>query len=119
MAKGYISKIIGDSYPMISNYKVEINDYTDYYKELEIDTFDVVMVEWKGKSVSLFVDDEGMMKPNNYGRKVEGYPQPLFGNIAVMGGTDDEGNTLDIDESITLFDLQELIGEVAWQTKGN
>ena len=116
MAKGFVSKIIGTDFPMVSNYKVEVNDYTDYYEHLECGTFDVVMVEWKGHAVSLFVDDEGLLKPKTYGRKVEGYPEPLFGNIVAMGGVDDQGNTMDIHEDITLLDIGELIGEIQWVT---
>ena len=76
---------------MISNYKAVIGDYKDYYKLGGFDIFDVVRVEWKGYEVSIFLDDEGLMKSGNYGRNVEAYPEPLFGNFILTGGTDSKG----------------------------
>ena len=96
--------------------KQTVGDYTDYYKHLECQLFDVVSVEWDGFPISIFVDDEGLFKPNNYGRMVEGYPEPLFGNLVIAGGVDSEGNTLSVPEELSIVDMNEYIGEAVYET---
>lgn len=93
--------------------EVTIKKFEDYYTHLECDSFDVVRVEWFGKEVSIYVDDEGMLK-ENYGRNVLGYSQPLFGNMVITGGVDEEGNTLSLDASITTSNIDTLIDEVRY-----
>lgn len=114
--KAIISKIIGDG-TMVSNYKAEIEDYTDYYKHGEFQLFDVVRVMWNDVEVNIYVDDEGMLRSGNFGRKVEGYPQPLFGNLILTGGVDSIGNTMDLPEEITLMNLEEFIGGIDYVTR--
>ncbi|OQX58596.1 MAG: hypothetical protein B5M52_05160 [Helicobacteraceae bacterium 4484_230] len=98
-------------------WKIEkLEKFEDYYKFLECDRFDVVMIDCKEHRLSLYVDDEGLLKPENYGRHVEGYPEPLFGNIVVTGGVDGEGNTLPLPEELELADMQALSHPVNYVT---
>jgi len=115
--KAMLSEIIGSDTPIISESIIEVRDYRDYYKYLNCDLFTVVMTEFKGYSLSLFVDDEGLLK-HNYGREVFGYPEPLFGNIVITGGVDCEGNTLPIPDGINLTDMVELISEIKYESRG-
>lgn len=101
-----------------SNMLVDIESYKDYYPLLDAELFDVVMVRWKDEDISIFVDDEGMLKEGNFGRYVDGYSQPLFGNIVICGGVDDEGNTLPLPEEFTVFNIKEYIGDIQFVTKG-
>jgi hypothetical protein len=109
----YISRV-----GFIHNYEVFIDNYKDYYKHLECEMFDVVRVNWNGHDISIFVDDEALLKPRNYGRRVEGYPEALFGNMVICGGVDDEGETLDLPEEFTLINVSDFISEVIYVTKG-
>lgn len=88
--------------------EVDIKTYKDYYPLLGVDTFDVVMVEWEGISVSIYIDDEGILKPN-HGRLVLGYHEPLFGNLVICGGVDAEGDTLPLDNMFTTETIQNYI----------
>jgi len=112
MVKAYLISNTCDVFTSIA--KVTIHNWRDYSKLLDCDLFDVVRVEWGGKDISLYVDDEGMLK-ENYGRRVEGYPEPLFGNIIVTGGVDSEGNTLSIPDDII---VSEHIGQIEYKIKG-
>jgi len=109
---------------LVLNQKAEVSDYTDYYKLIECTSFDVVRVTWKGQNLSLFVDDEGLLKPYNYGRDVR-YDDTsedavrLFGTIVVTGDVDEDGETLGVPEEITLMDLIELISDVKYMTRGD
>ena len=97
----------------------DVEDYKDYYELLECSLFDVVMVEWKGHELSVFIDDEGMLKPKNMGRRVAGMDEPiLFGNIVVTGGVDKGGNTLPLPEELSLLDMMDFSGKIQWITKG-
>ena len=98
--------------------EVVINNYKDYYPLLACDLFDVVRVQWRGKAVSIFVDDEGLMKAGNVGRDVEGYPNPLFGNFVICGGVDDEGETLDLDAEFTVSSIMQFMSEIKYIVKG-
>jgi len=118
MIKVLKSKIIVGS-TITQNTVEEVDSYKDYYKHLECGTFDVVMVNWRGHDISLYVDDEGLMKANNYGRTVRGYPNPLFGIIVVAGGVDVEGNTLSVPDEINVDDLSLLIDDVAYFVRGD
>ncbi len=118
-----VSKIVGNG-SVVSTTKDTVSDYTDYYKLIKCTTFDVVRVTWKGQRLSLFVDDEGLMKPFNYGRDVV-YDDTtmetteLFGTIVVTGDVDEEGETLGVPDEITLIDLIDLISDVKYQVKGD
>lgn len=98
--------------------KVEVESYEDYSKLLKCKYFDVVRVKWNGVDISLFVDDEGMLKGGNLGRIVDGYPNPLFGSIVVTGGTDSLGETLPIPSEVNMIDISNRIGEVEFIIKG-
>ncbi len=98
----------------VTTEEVEVNDYTDYYPLIGNDcrTFDVVM---PNENISIFVDDEGLMKPKNFGRKVEGYPEPLFGNLVFCGGVDSKGDTLDT--TLSVEDVKQMVGAIQWITE--
>lgn len=113
--RALVSKI--DEYAVCSNYEVSINNYKDYYEFLDCSLFDIVNVEWNNEHISLFVDDEGMLKPQNMGREVEGYPNPLFGNIVVTGGVDEKGDTLPAPEWLTTEKLEIFISKVKYITR--
>jgi len=89
--------------------EVQVNNYKDYYKLLNAELLDVVMVRWKGVNISIYVDEEGMLKSRNLGRDVKGYPNPLFGNMIICSGVDVKGNPFDLPESITIEDVKERI----------
>ena len=95
-------------------YEADIKSYTDYYEHLKCELFDVVMVSWQGESISIFVDDEGLLKSGNVGGKVEGYPEPLFGNMVICGGVDVEGNTLPLPDKFNVMNIMQHIGEVEY-----
>lgn len=80
--------------------------------------FDVVMVEYKGHRLSVFVDDEGMLKGGIFGREICGYPQPIFGNAVIFGDVDAEGETLPIPEELSLSDMIDFSSEIKYITKG-
>ena len=115
--KAILSEIIGEQYPIISEEFIEVGNYTDYYKFLDCEIFTCVTTHYKGEELSIFVDDEGLLKPN-YGRMVVNYPEPLFGNIVICGGVDTKGNTLDIPESIRITDLEEIVSGIKYETIG-
>jgi len=114
--RAIVSKVMDGGYTM--TYETEIKNFTDYYKHLECDCFDIVSIDYKQHRLSMFVDDEGMLKPNNYGRIIHGYEtQPLFGNIVVLGDVDDEGNTMGCPESISINDVHKMISVPCYITK--
>lgn len=115
--RAYLSEVIGDKFPIISNTEVRITNWKDYGKFLNCELFTVVTVEYKDMVLSIFVDDEGLLKPN-FGRVVKGYPEPLFGNMIITGGVDSEGNTMKVPDKLSLMDLEELINGIEYQTKG-
>lgn len=115
--KAIKSEILGTEYPIISEEFIDIGDYKDYYKHLGCDLFTVVTTFYKGHELSVFVDDEGLLKPN-FGRTVKNYPEPLFGNIVVCGGVDKEGNTLSIPDEILITDMEQLISGIKYQVRG-
>lgn len=111
--RAIVSKIVRTNKMVtVANQEVDIKDYTDYYKYGDFDMFDVVRVNWNDTEISLYVDDEGMLKEGNLGRVVLGYHQPLFGNIIITGGVDDRGNTLPLPEDFKKHDLENFIGGV-------
>lgn len=58
--------------------EVQIESYKDYYKHICCDLFDIVRTEWDGEDISIYLDDEGLLKPQNYGRLVGGLPSTSF-----------------------------------------
>lgn len=98
--------------------EVQIESYKDYYKHICCDSFDIVRTEWDGEDISIYLDDEGLLKPQNYGRLVEGYPQPLFGNLVITGGVDAEGDTLPLPDKFNVINILKHIGEIEYVTRG-
>jgi len=94
-----------------------ITDYKSYYPLIDEGTFDVVMVQWNKQDISIYLDDEGLMKSDNYGRILAGYPEPLFGNLVICGGVDAEGNTLDLPEEFNIDNIKPFIGTAVYKTK--
>lgn len=116
--KIYINKLVNVGQVVGSEwYEAEIEGWEGYYEHLECSCFDVVMCEYKGHTLSVYCDDEGMLKSENLGRTVGSYTEPIFGNICVTGGVDDEGETLPIPEELSLDDMVEFIGDRLWLTK--
>ena len=103
----------------VYNTVVEIDSYKDYYMYGKYEIFDVVMVDWNGHIISVYVDDEGMLKEGNFGRLVEGYPQPLFGDFVITGGVDEEGNTLPLPDEFTPNNINEFISSVEFIIRSN
>lgn len=92
----------------------DVASYKDYYKLIGCRTFDVVMVEYMGHRLSVFVDDEGLFQSGNLGREISGYPQPIFGNIVITGDVDEMGETLALPEELSLIDMMDFSSEVKW-----
>ena len=98
--------------------EVKINNYKDYYPLLNCELFTVVMVQWEGEDISIFIDDEGLLKAGNYGRMVEDYPEPLFGNMVICGGVDGEGETKSLPRSFNVMNIMQYIDEIKYQVRG-
>lgn len=79
--------------------------YKDIYPILGIDTFDVVQIDGTN---CVFVDDEGLLKPNQY-FKIAGYPQPLAGKGFLLATDNSTGETI----STKLF-YEQVVGMVQW-----
>lgn len=94
--------------------KEVVEDYKDYYKLIGCDNFDVARMMWDGHEISIYVDDEGMLKTGMLGRDVQGYPSPLFGTLVVTGGVDSKGETLSVPEEIHIMDILKYVGEIKY-----
>jgi len=115
MIRAVVNKVYptcGQSYSL-----VEIENYKDYYEHLEASLFDVIYVTYKGHRLSVFVDDEGMLKSGNYGRLIADYPNPIFGNVVIVGDVDEEGETLGLPDDLNLTDMFDFSGDIQWRTK--
>jgi hypothetical protein len=94
--------------------EVWIKNYKDYYKYLECDTFDAV-TNAVG-DISAFIDDEGLLKSGNLVVDISpfAFPQPYAGNIVLVGGVDDEGETLPLPDYVTIemvHEFTKIVGE--------
>jgi len=99
--------------------EIEIKDYTDYYKFGEFDLFDVVYLKWgQNLKVNVIVDDEGMLKQGNLGRRVMGYDQPLFGNIIITGDVDEEGGTLPLTDLVNESNVDYFVSPIMYKLSG-
>jgi len=97
---------------------VDIASYEDYCKHIGAEFFDVVTVEYMGHRLSVFIDDEGMLKPHNVGRMITSYPEPIFGNVIIAGDVDASGNTLPLPDEITLSNILGFSSAVQYIIKG-
>lgn len=70
--------------------EVAVGDYKTIYPLLGCECFTCVGVE---DDDTIYVDDEGLLKPQENFFLYEGYPQPLAGNGLVLG-TDEEGESV-------------------------
>ena len=75
--------------------------YTEIYKHIEADLFDVVTVNREGDGI--FVDDEGLLKEQEFFFLHKGYPSPLAGRGLVLG-TNREGES--VSPKMTIEDLR-------------
>lgn len=89
-------------------------DYKTIYTHIGCDLFDIVYAESGGHSLSVFVDDEGLLKNAQHFFMLDGWAQPLAGNGLVLGDADEDGETLaapddlDLSPTITFLSLQQV-----------
>lgn len=70
---------------------IEYNgDWTTISWWLNCDTFDVASTSDR---LTVYVDDEGMLKPDQEFFIITGFPQPLAGRALVLGPPDEDGET--------------------------
>lgn len=92
---------------------IETVEYTGewqtIYTYIDCDTFDVASTS---DGLSIYVDDEGMMKADQAFFMIKGYPQPLAGRALVLGPPDEDGETTEcplnpsqIQARVTFVDL--------------
>lgn len=88
-------------------------DYKTIYTLIGCELFDIVYAEAGGHTLSIFVDDEGLLNnPQNF-FMLEGWAHPLAGNALVLGDVDEEGETLaapddlDLSPKVTFWDLEQ------------
>lgn len=74
-------------------------NYQDIYNLIDCDTFTIAPITHRGDAI--FVDDEGLFKPEQAFFKHDGYPQPLAGKGLILG-CDEEGET--VEPTISLAD---------------
>jgi hypothetical protein len=79
-------------------------DYKQIYQHIGADLFTAATFNDFGDSV--FVDDEGLFKPDQEFFLVNGYPQPLAGKGLVLGCNDDGDS---VEPSITLDQCRALV----------
>jgi len=72
-----------------------VSELNQIYKLLEVDLIDVVEHE----GMSIYVDDEGLLKSDpKLTMIIRDRNQKLYGNLLILGGVNDEGETLGISE---------------------
>jgi len=91
--------------------ETEVKTIEDYYKLLDASVFDVARVNWEGQPISIYVDDMGMLQGQKYGRVIEGYLNPLFGNLIIAGGVSPDGEQLPLPEEFTLENVKSRISK--------
>jgi hypothetical protein len=84
-------------------------DYKQIYQLIEAETFDAARLG-PDLSDTVYVDDEGLLKPNQFFFLEDLYPFPLAGKGLVLG-TDDEGDA--ISPTIT---IAEILQSISWLT---
>jgi len=89
----------------------DIGNYKVYHKYIGYDSFDVIRLIWDDINVNIFIVNKGLMKPNNIGRKVFGYPELLFGNMIFTGDVNEDGGTLPLPEEITINTIKILVSD--------
>ena len=85
----------------IKEYELEVNNYKDYYKILDCDTFDIVTRKFGDEWLDIYCDDEGLLKSGNKpsiltfcdGNLVE----QIVGN-AFITSHNDEGDTISLND---------------------
>ena len=74
--------------------------YTTIYKHIGCDLFDVVYAKVGKHRVSIFVDDEGLLKNPQHFFMLPGMDQPIAGNGLVLGEADEQGETMALPEAV-------------------
>lgn len=100
-------------------------DYESIYTHIGCDLFDVVYAEVGEHKIGVYVDDEGLLNNPQHFFMLEGWSQPLAGNGLVLGGLDEEGETLaapddlDLSSIVTFLSLSQVreIGEEAHRVR--
>lgn len=88
-----------------SIYSSYVEEYGDIYTLGGFEIFDVVYGKTPFGVVSIFVDDEGLLKSGTLVSDLKNFGSDdlkLAGNLIIAGGTDDEGETLDVPEGLTI-----------------
>lgn len=70
-------------------------NYQSIYKLIGCDTFDVVSLD---DTNSLYIDDEGLFRPDQKFFWAKGWPHPLAGKALILGTTED-GDSAETDLS--------------------
>lgn len=91
---------------------IEIRDFEDINRAIGSDIFTTAYQFENGDTI--YVDDEGLLKPQGFGFQIKGSCQDLFvGNGVVLGGDNHTGESrdvksdlLDIAHSITFIRLK-------------
>ena len=84
----------------------DIQEFEDYYKLLNCGTFTVVTLD---NGMDIYCDDEGLFVKDNIITQIEGYPQPLAGNLLFLGGCDEEGETIGLEENISIVQIENML----------
>jgi hypothetical protein len=80
------------------------DNFTHIYSLIDCDTF--TCLTFNEHNDTVFVDDEGLFKPDQHFFKLKGYPDPLAGKGLVLG-TDEEGES--VSPTISLEEFRKLI----------
>lgn len=86
--------------------EVECNGMEDIYRLTDCDTFTAVTIN--DHNDGIFVDDEGLFKPDQAFFKHKNYPEPLAGKGLILG-CDEDGETVE-----PISSLQDTIRSVKW-----
>lgn len=95
--------------------EVDINIGSDITHYVGCTMFDNIGLTWRGYDVTVFFDDEGLIKPNK-GRLLQGAMEPLFGNLIIMGAWDNNREIMKLPDVFTPETIQDHITGVMFET---
>jgi len=84
---------------LVQKVEGDFNDYKEINKILGCSVLTYAGQLENGDTI--FVDDEGLLKPCDHFFFVKGQHQPFAGNGLILGDTDDEGNSTDAKSTLT------------------
>jgi hypothetical protein len=101
MKKGILINVNDKSFT-----EVEVGEYTDIYKHLGCELFDVVNVD---ENNDVYVDEEGLLNltPESKFFVIDGFPQPLCGHGLVLGIDQETGDS--VNTSIKIDELKKMV----------